>query len=434
MHRLLKRQLRRLKLDTSQPPSAEEWQSFVDVVNTAYEESDQARRIQERALNVSSDEMRNYYHELKDSENRLQQFFAASGEAIFFHDNGVVLDVNDQLTDMLGYEREDVIGQNILQYVAPEFKELAIEHMSKGLEDAYEIDILTKSGHLIPVVVTARTMDTQDKKIRLVAIQDVSRLKAAQQELELVNDELEQRVTERTSELVEAIEFAEEANRAKSMFLTSMSHELRTPLNSILGFSQLMKLDEELSNENQEFIDHMEQAGHHLLALINDVLDLSKIEAGKMELSTEEVDLVGLLKECHQIMQPVAEERHVSIEMKTGEPVTVIGDAMRIKQVLLNLLSNAVKYNRMDGWVLIEYKLSGDNVDIGILDSGVGIDEKDKEKVFDSFVRLSKANEFGAGVGLNITAQLVAAMDGSIRLDSQKGKGSQFWVTLPIKI
>jgi len=243
---------------------------------------------------------------------------------------------------------------------------------------------------------------------------------------------------ELASELREAIKNSEKANRAKSEFLSSMSHELRTPLNVILGFGQLLELNSKASADEQQtqYIQSIMKAGYHLLDLINQVLDLSMIEAGHLNIQCEAVSVQGAVAECIvQIETTLAKSRHVTLFNNTSEQLAmVLADKTRLQQVLLNLLSNAVKYNRKGGTVTIASELvADDTLRLSVTDTGEGIPKEQVSRLFDPFERLAyqHGSVEGAGIGLTITKQLAEAMGGRIGVVSTVGKGSTFWVELP---
>lgn len=269
---------------------------------------------------------------------------------------------------------------------------------------------------------------------------DVSASVAAEAALITARDEAERAREEAEQARVEAErarEEAESANRAKSEFLSRMSHELRTPLNAILGFGQLLQanVDDPLSGGQRQQLDEMLRGGRHLLALINDVLDVARIEAGQLQLSLQPVDLAALAQECLRLVQPMAQDRGVTLALQFDPPAAAWGvtaDATRLKQVLLNLLSNAIKFNRACGEVQVRAMAVADDVLLEVADQGPGITPEQLPRLFQAFERLDMEGAVeGTGIGLSLSRSLVALMGGEIGVRSVPGQGSVFWVRLP---
>jgi signal transduction histidine kinase/CheY-like chemotaxis protein len=234
--------------------------------------------------------------------------------------------------------------------------------------------------------------------------------------------------------LRDAKEEADRANRAKSEFLSRMSHELRTPLNAILGFGQILEL--ELKNlRDQESVAQILRAGRHLLDLINEVLDISRIEAGRLSFSREAVQVSDVLDQCIELIRPIAKQRQVSVSGNYKDDVDsyILADRQRFKQVLLNLLSNAVKYNREGGTVTMSFEAVNSHVRIAIGDTGQGIRAEHIERLFSAFERLDADRDGieGTGLGLALSKKLVELMGGKIGVESTVGVGSTFWLEFP---
>ncbi len=257
-----------------------------------------------------------------------------------------------------------------------------------------------------------------------------------------LNEELEARVRERTAQLEASNEelklataAAEKANRAKSEFLSSMSHELRTPLNAIIGFGQLLGTDvgEARPERRREFVEHIVGAGKHLLTLINEILNLARIESGHVELSLEPVLLDDVLAECRKMIEPMAAQRGIETRFEAGCRGVALADRMRLKQVLLNLVSNAIKYNRPDGSVHVGCsEPEPGRLRIAVRDTGLGLAPEQVQALFQPFNRLGQESgpEQGTGIGLVVTQRLVELMGGTMGVRSTPGEGSTFWVDL----
>jgi signal transduction histidine kinase len=248
-------------------------------------------------------------------------------------------------------------------------------------------------------------------------------------------------ITERkeAERLLHEKQIAEIANRTKSDFLANMSHELRTPLNSIIGFSDLLyeKIYGELNEKQAKAVGNISKSGKHLLNLINDILDLSKVEAGKLELSYKEFDLVSKLYAIKNLLSPIADRKNIEVEISVDKDLTSIqADEARFVQILYNLLDNAIKFSHEDGLVKIEALKKEDMVEIKVKDNGIGIKTEDQYKLFKPFSQVDSfsSKKFqGTGLGLSLVKQIVNLHGGYVWFNSKMGEGSTFAFTIPIK-
>ena len=280
--------------------------------------------------------------------------------------------------------------------------------------------IIRPDGEVRYVHELARSQfDADGKLLRLRGtVQDVTELKRAEQAM------------------LEAKEVAEAASRAKSEFLASMSHELRTPLNAILGFSQLFAMDEQLPQKTRENSRQIEYAGKHLLSLVNDLIDLARIESSKLELLLEAVKVKDVVCDSLNMVQSMANDKSIQIILMQCDvmEITVLADFNRLRQAVINLLSNAIKYNRQNGTVHMVCEVLEERAHIAVTDTGPGIPADKQERIFIAFDRLGeeRGEIEGTGIGLVITKRIVEAMGGTIGFESTPGQGSTFWLTFPL--
>ena len=329
---------------------------------------------------------------------------------------------NKAAENLFGYSRNEALHENVMRLILPRDSSSEAEKLWQRLLN-YEpvigavIENKTKSG--VPIFCEWFITPLTDNKNDIVGI-------AA-----MALDITEKVYIEQA--IIKSKEEAEKANQAKSDFLSSMSHELRTPLNAILGFTQLLKFEKSLTEKQQSHVSEISSAGNLLLELVNQILDLARIEKGHLQLSMEKVNLSTVFKECRSMMAPLAGKQHLSLNIKTEVSGYVIADYTRLKQVLLNLLSNAIKYNVEHGSVSLEMIQKENNiVQICVIDTGKGISEELLKEVFQPFNRLNAAcNIEGTGIGLSISKQLIEMMKGKIHVTSKLNAGSKFCIELP---
>ena len=387
--------------------------------------------------------------DLEATERRYRTLIDDLGDIVVQADAlGRITYVNPAWTALTGLTLEQMADKDLMEQVHPEDRQMATEHIASALQG---VDTSRADNSRVARFLAA------DGEIRWMSVRgrplfgEAGDLLGFTGILHDVTDqvEAERRVRTALSEAEAARDQAQQASRAKSEFLSRMSHELRTPLNAILGFGQLLELGE-LTGEDAENVDHILRAGHHLLDLINEVLDVVRIEAGKLSLSLEPVDVGEVLAESLDLVRTAAADRGIGLRApgRSGSLVAV-ADRQRLKQVLVNLLSNAVKYNIDGGEVVVScepWTPAGSDADpapgpgrgpgwlrVSVRDTGRGIPEGRLEDVFTPFDRLgAEASDIeGTGVGLSLTKTLVEAQGGRIGLDSRPGEGSTFWFDLP---
>ncbi len=334
--------------------------------------------------------------------------------------------------ELIGRSIHDVMPTEAAQQVQQALDEAGRDGGVWGQEVALDVPA---GQRWFEISVARKLLPDQDKPTFMLISRDVTDRKRNALQLAGLNEALEQRVLERTAELRAAKDEAERANLSKSEFLSRMSHELRTPLNAILGFGQLLSMA--IQNPAQQGqLQHIVHAGHHLLDLINEILDLSRVEAGQMNVSPEPVPLVALLNECLALIRPLADGHRVSIHATHTagtESWQVLADRTRLRQVLINLLSNGIKYNRHPGALQISVEECQDALRVVIADSGAGLREDQLARLFVPFERVGAdlGPIEGTGIGLALSKRLMALMGGDLGVDSQVGVGSRFWLSLP---
>jgi PAS domain S-box-containing protein len=361
--------------------------------------------------------------------------------AYLIDENARLKFVNEGACRMLGYTRDELLGMGVAD-VDPDFPSvLWPEHWSdlKARRSlTFETRQKKKEGSSIPIEVNANYIEYNNSAYNLALVRDITERRQAEAELHRYQDNLEELVEQRTAELLLARNAAQAANKAKSVFLANMSHELRTPLNAILGFSSLMGR-EEVTASQRDKLGIINRSGEHLLTLINDVLEMAKIEAGRLQLEKAPFDLGALVRGVIDMMRLRAQEKGLTLlfEQSSSFPRFIRGDEARLRQILVNLLGNAVKFTETGGVTVRLGTRQNDrqHLIMEVEDTGVGIRAEDQDRLFQPFVQLAASTmQKGTGLGLAITHQFIELMGGSIRVTSAPGKGSIFRVELPVEI
>ncbi|HCE53792.1 MAG: PAS domain S-box protein [Lutibacter sp.] len=376
-------------------------------------------------LAETNDRLLKEINERKQIEDRFKMVVESAPNAIILVDSkGKIQLVNEQTENYFGYSRNELIGNKIEMLVPgiagmghQQLRSDFISHpTARNMGAGRNLFGLRKDGNKIPIEVGLNPIQIQDETLILTSIIDITERKKADEEIKNAKTE------------------AERANFAKSEFLSRMSHELRTPLNSILGFTQLMDMGQ-LIPAHKKGVDHIMKSGKHLLNLINEVLDLSRIEAGELSLSIEPVEINGIIEETVDIVLPMATEKSIKIELERQETagLFVKADHQKLKQTLLNLVNNAIKYNRENGLITISIKQTKKEIRIYITDTGNGIEAAEMHKLFSPFQRIGTEISIveGTGLGLAVSKKLIEAMNGTIGVESEVGTGSAFWIELP---
>ena len=483
MHKLLKQQIQRHLGDLKNFPP--EWKPFLEAVDAAYKEAEEDYEMLERAMDLASDELieknadlkleiserKKFQEDIQALTQRNQLILDSAGEGIYGLDReGKTTFVNPAAELMLGYTEEELVGKpqhSLIHHSYPDGTHYPREQCNiyaafkdgKIHRESEEV-FWRKDGSCFPVEYFSTPILENGEVIGAVVIfQDITQRIQAEARLKSYNVELEKRVEERTADLMLAIKRqeqeiqvrlkteqaliqakneAENANRAKSQFLSRMSHELRTPMNAILGFGQLLEIDttDPLSPGQKDKTDEILNAGRHLLDLINEVLDLASIESGRQKLKIEKVRIRKIAEDVVSLILPLAQEMNIQLEnrIQIDKEVFVLADPTRLKQVLINLLSNAVKYNQANGSVYLSIDNDSQEVlKINVQDTGKGIPLEKQKDLFEPFNRLDaeKSNISGTGIGLTITKQIVELMNGSVSFKSVLGEGSCFTVEIP---
>lgn len=362
---------------------------------------------------------------LEASDQRSRQLFndAPIGMAVVAVGNEKFKQVNGRFAEMVGYSEQELLDQTPIDLTHPDdvaTSRRLVKAMLEGTERcSVEKRYLRKNGEVLWANRTACVIRDKDRNPRdfLMMVEDITERKRAEEAVR------------------EAKKEAERANRAKSEFLSRMSHELRTPLNAILGFGQLLERQNPTAQQ-QARVEHIMTAGRHLLNLINEVLDISRIEAGHLQLSVEAVFISEVLEEALALMRPLAADRamKLSVDASLQKDVYVLADQQRLKQVLLNLLTNAVKYTPAGGRISVSLDQSDPKkTRLLVTDNGNGIGEDKVARLFTPFDRLGaeQSEVEGTGLGLALCQRLMHAMGGDIGLNSKLGEGSAFWIELP---
>ncbi|SFM20248.1 response regulator [Methanolobus profundi] len=333
-----------------------------------------------------------------------------------------IVDINPTALDIVDRKKEDVIGRACHKFVCPTERGMCpISDLGQNI-DKSERFVVRSDGARIPVLKSVEVVELGGRELFIESFVDITKIKDAEEAL------------------LAAKVHAEAANRTKSEFLANMSHELRTPLNSVIGFSDLLLEGSfgELNAKQGRFMSNIAASGKHLLDLINDILDISKVEAGKMELFYEVFDLADMISDIQLMMRPLAAKKDIVLDVQMeAKSIYVKADRSKLKQVLYNIIGNATKFTPENGNIYVKVSTNAGMLNVSIRDTGIGISKDDQNKLFKPFVQLDSSNNRkyeGTGLGLALVKNLIELHGGNIWVESEPGKGSTFIFTIPLNI
>jgi PAS domain S-box-containing protein len=418
---------------------------FVDLYRKQRQLKRQERMLREAAVREVELEHRT---QLLAQEARTAQIVGTAMDAI------LVLDADRRITlfnaaaeRMFGRSADDVLGQSVHELIPDDTLDTTLTCAEEALgSDGAKVELHPlqgerATGERFPMEATVSCLDVVSDRTFTIIARDVTDRIRTEAALRTQAESLEQNAAELRA-LNDALQARQEelerAMTARNRFYASMSHELRTPINAIIGYNTLL-LDHiygPLNEKQTHGLQRTHRAANHLLELVNDVLDLSKIEAGKIELTLQPVPFPGLIEDLFVTVRPLTDEHETPLELRVdGNPKSIISDPRRVRQILLNLLSNAIKFGRGKPILVEAFLRAPDHIEVAVTDQGEGIEPDDVPRIFDEFVQLSNSQQFGGtGLGLPISKRLAALLGGELRVHSERGKGSTFRLTLPERI
>jgi PAS domain S-box-containing protein len=379
------------------------------------------------------------------AQDRFRELLDAAPDSIIEVDSeGRIVLSNVATERMFGYKRGELLGLSLELLIPEGMRARHVSHRSRywthpqtrPMGSGLQLQALRRDGTEFPVEISLSPVKAEEGFRVTAIIRDVTERKRAEEQIRSMHDRFTRELTETNRQLEQRNLEVERANRLKSEFLASMSHELRTPLHTIIGFSELLAEETQgpLNEKQKRFLGHIHRDSLHLLELINDVLDLSRIEAGRLELHCDVFPVAPALEEALLIIRPSAAHKEIPIEVEIGDGLGIYADRIRFKEILLNLLSNAVKFTPRGGKITLRGEARPDDVYFSVTDTGIGIAPEDQEAIFDSFYQVgstTKGVREGTGLGLAIVRHLVAGQGGRIWVESEPGRGSSFQFTLP---
>jgi len=386
-------------------------------------------------------------HQESSLESRYRKLLHAAPDAILeVNEEGRILILNEAVERMFGYSRVELLGLNVDQLVPASMRGGHAQHReayakrpnTRPMGTGLELQGQRKDGSLFPVEISLSPNWIEGSLHVIASVRDITERKAVEDRIRALREQYTAELTIKNEQLEARNREVERANRQKNEFLASMSHELRTPLHTIIGFSELLteQLEVPLGEKQQRFVGHILQDARHLLELINEILDISKIESGRLELKRESFDFSQCVEEVLAGIRHQAATKNITLENKNSFHDSLYADRLRVKEILYNLLSNAVKFTPAGGRVWLEAFSEGDILHVSVNDTGIGIPEKEHPSIFEKFYQVGDAAggaREGTGLGLPITKHLVELHGGTIDVESRPGKGSSFRLTFPLR-
>jgi PAS domain S-box-containing protein len=380
-------------------------------------------------------------------ESRYRKLLHAAPDAILeVNEAGRILILNEAVERMFGYSRDELVGLSVDQLVPAAMRGGHAQHRSayanrpktRPMGTGLELQGQRKDGSLFPVEISLSPNWIEGSLHVIASVRDITERKAVEDRIRTLSEQYTAELTIKNEQLEARNREVERANRLKNEFLASMSHELRTPLHTIIGFSELLgeQLEGPLGEKQQRFVGHILQDARHLLELINEILDISKIESGRLELKREPFDFSQCVEEVLAGIRHQAATKNITLENKNRFHDSLYADRLRVKEILYNLLSNAVKFTPEGGRVWVEAFCEGDSLHVSVCDTGIGIPEKEHPSIFEKFYQVGDARggtREGTGLGLPITKHLVELHGGTINVESRPGQGSSFRLTFPLR-
>jgi PAS domain S-box-containing protein len=429
-------------------------QSKVQVFVDLYLQQKRIAEQEQRVRDLERQELElQHMNELLQSEARFREIVASAMDAILVFDaTGKVSLVNSAAERMFRTTAAATVGDSIDRFFPDGAGVSAIDTLCHTVDlerehpnaavpvgQAHGFTARRANGETFPIEASISCLDTDAGRTYTLIVRDVSERKRAEEALKQQATSLAQSAMELKAlneELSERQADLERAMTARSRFYASMSHELRTPINAVLGYSTLLleRIYGPLNDKQAEGIERTQKAARHLLELVNDVLDLSKIEAGKIDLRLQPVEFPSLIEDLFVTVKPLADEHHtqLSLDCPPHDPIKIVSDPRRVRQILLNLLSNAIKFGQGKPITVVCRRTADKGVSVTVVDQGPGISQEDQERIFLEFVQLGRTQlQDGTGLGLPISRRLAQLLQGSLTVESTIGEGSKFVLELP---